>query len=529
MHWIDFITCADSSETPKAIIHANEKSYRCDVSISTAYLTDDPSAQAYIVNLQNMRPLTSGENSDISQDVLIKPAPQAITNDEIQFSKDIKEPTVETPESISSVEASESVVDAYDTSLNIEEDFNEALIETDKVEDSYLKTSIGAPLDIDLEDDFKPAPEPEIEEPITPESYTKTYTPETVVEDDEVYESSYQFDPQIASNELGLPIDLIEEFIEDFITQAKDFKDDLYQSLNDGDIENIHILSHKLKGVAANLRVEDAFEVLTTINTSHDINVVEKNLKHFYVIIAKLSGEEITHTPVIALTEENTEKVEEIPEVEEDFILEFKEVNDAEIETIKDSSVPDKIDIPELADDNFLDEQTIHEIEIDEKSLAVDIETVDTDKLTEEVLEINELPEIIEIEEKVIEHEDEVTLDLLPEIDTYTEEIQEETSYNKTEIANEIGLDQDSFDELLQDYFNDSNELCNSIEDAISSNNSDVWKKEALKLKGMSINMRIDTFSEQLETLLNTTDQETAQDAIKAVSNKITEISNLRD
>jgi len=103
------------------------------------------------------------------------------------------------------------------------------------------------------------------------------------------FASNYNYDPQLASDELGLPIDLIEEFVQDFIAQTQEFKEQLYVSLNRGHLDELKTLSHKLKGVAANLRIEDAFNALNIINNSKNSSDIEIQLNIFYKIIEKLS------------------------------------------------------------------------------------------------------------------------------------------------------------------------------------------------------------------------------------------------
>ena len=146
-----------------------------------------------------------------------------------------------------------------------------------------------------------------------------------------ISDEGYCFNPLIASKELGLPVDLIKEFVEDFIAQAKEFKDELYLSREDEDRSKLKILSHKLKGVAANLRIEDALESLTLINVSDNNDEIKIELDYFYKIISKLSGEGVQCTP---------QKI--VPMLEEDFKLE-----------IKDEEVPVRINIAELDDDDF--------------------------------------------------------------------------------------------------------------------------------------------------------------------------------
>ena len=101
--------------------------------------------------------------------------------------------------------------------------------------------------------------------------------------------SNYMFDAKLTSDELGLPVDLVEEFLQDFIAQSESFKGEMLNAIKVEDISKIHTLSHKLKGVAANLRIEDALEILTSINRSESILQIQKETKEFYDIIQKLS------------------------------------------------------------------------------------------------------------------------------------------------------------------------------------------------------------------------------------------------
>jgi len=100
---------------------------------------------------------------------------------------------------------------------------------------------------------------------------------------------NYLFDPSLASKELGLSIELVKEFVQDFITQANEFKEELYLSVVTNDANKIKIVSHKLKGVAANLRIQDAFKIINNINISSDLIQIKKDIDSFYLIIDKLS------------------------------------------------------------------------------------------------------------------------------------------------------------------------------------------------------------------------------------------------
>ena len=53
---------------------------------------------------------------------------------------------------------------------------------------------------------------------------------------------------------------------------------------------NIKLISHKLKGVASNLRIENALELLTNINHSNNIEHIQRDVEEFYKIIDILSN-----------------------------------------------------------------------------------------------------------------------------------------------------------------------------------------------------------------------------------------------
>jgi len=96
VHWIDFITCAESNEKSKAIINVNSKSFKCSIDIKTAYLVDAPESEAYLVYLNNLRALTSEEHEHILANIPEKvTAPEPMVTHEVPLHKE--KPLNETP------------------------------------------------------------------------------------------------------------------------------------------------------------------------------------------------------------------------------------------------------------------------------------------------------------------------------------------------------------------------------------------------------------------------------------------------
>jgi len=479
VHWIDFISCADPSEESQVIIDVNSQTFTAKISISTAYLTDNPASKAYLVYLNNLRTLTSEETHSISEELAQRSTPTAAP--QMSVSETINEPFAETYEESKTVfqtELESSIKE--DAPIEIPSNTIPEMIELD---------------DFDLQDDH--INEPDIE--ITPQT---TVEPEMVQElPDDDFDYSYQYDPQIASDELGLPIDLIEEFIQDFISQAHEFKTSLYSSLDENDIDNVKILSHKLKGVAANLRIEDAFNTLSIINTSDDYAEIRSQLNIFYKIIAKLSGEEIQSietspqsteiNKIEDLTESNLEHTNVITNIQEDSDDDLYQ----DIE-IQDTDVPDTIEMPELADDEFLSQEE------DENDNEDFLDLTLLEENPKDILIPEESHEFYDIQKEI------------PDI-----------QYSKTLVANEIGLDTETFNELFRDYIQESKTILNSIQEKLDSDDFSNITQEALKLKGMSENMRINSFLKQLETLMSSSDKHEMNSAIQTIDTIIKQIS----
>ena len=448
VHWIDFINYADISEESKVLINVNAKTFKATLSISPLFLIDNPAAPAYGIHLNNLRLLTKDENENIANDILKQEHPKVEPQEAKTFTPLQEIPSTQEPSS---------------------PEITTPIIEEPIIEDMYdmpQPTTVDEkPLDVDafsldvFEEDEKP------EMPQTPAQPTPV-TKEAVVEE---WDNGYTYDPHIASEELGLPLDLIEEFIQDFIAQAKEFQSKIYTSIEEGDIENVKILSHKLKGVAANLRVEDAHEALATVSATSDMDVIQESIDTFYKIIAKLAGEPVQTAPNM---QEDINKSDD----DDTITLTLDNNNDKE----EDDTISQKIDIPELSDDNFLE-------------------------TTDEPLSI----EIKEEEEQESEESDK----------------EEPVHFSKADIAREIGIDEESFNELFDDFIQESHEILTKVEASLKDDDLHTCHNEALKLKGMSDNMRIDQYKDELEILLDSNDKNAIQQAAEKINTFLNKIS----
>lgn len=488
--WIDFLLHADS-DARSAIVHGNGRTFSCTLHVHSLFLAENPSQNGYIIEMTHIQSM-SGEE--------IKPHHVAPT---------IKQEIKPTPIQTSSYpESSPSVLPSYEhiTPTTLSEPdvldvpaFNESGLNDEPLDNLYANLTL--PLsDEELHYEFTPEASLPIEEPtpaqeIQPEPKVdlpmlgdvKYSNAEKAFINTLKVDKSYRFDPNVAAKELGLPVDLIQEFIGDFIQQSHEFKEELFEAVLKGDINNLKILSHKLKGVAANLRIEDAFETLSIINTSSDPVEIEANLKYFYSIINKLEGKELLLS--------DTQLIEEItPNVSaNDDLYAFSP---------KDSEEP-------LFPEEKSSTATLNDMSHDDiYSFALK----DNDSL---IVHEEELSPTINLDEDLTS----TSFDNQPIFSNTVSEPMQPLNYNKAVVAGELGIEQSFFNELVEEYKHDAMRAAKEISASIGAFDTHAWKKTASQLKGISDNLRLSEISEELAILSQTNDAQEANKASKRLNN----------
>ena len=497
VHWIDFINYADVSEESKVLINVNSKTFKATLSVSTLFLVDNPASPAYMVHFHHLRPISKSEHENLSSDVLDRELPKVEQQAPKVFTPAPEVPaavqdTYDTPSQSVSPEPEPVQEQHFDEPISMPEfeeqplDIYDETPQQEKAEPQETQETVEDMLDVgdlslDVFEEETPAAPITQEAPATP-AVKKVIKKEVIQEE---WDNGYHYDPHIASKELGLPLDLIEEFIQDFIAQAKDFKSGIYSSIEEGDVDNVKILSHKLKGVAANLRIEDAHEVLSAVSATNDLDVIHENLDTFYKIIAKLAGEPVEQ--VVVIEEEVVQEAPVEETVEDDAItLDFKDDEEEsislmqddepiEIADVEDEDVPQRIEMPELADDDFLE--------------------IGTDDIVDEP--------------------------------TQESPADEEIHFSKSQAAQAIGIDEASFNELFDDFVNESHTIFQKIKDAIAEGDLQTCHNEALKFKGMSDNMRFNELTSELETLIHSSDKDAIAQAAEKIDNSLNKISKM--
>lgn len=510
--WIDFLLHANV-DASSAIIHANGRIFSAQLSVTSFYLCQSPQQASFAINMTHIK-IMSGE--EIKPHIITpKPTTKIDTKESIEpFIQPIVTPTAHalpdyadlTPMKLGEPTTLDIPNPTYETFSD--RDDNEFLSVFEAIE---TQTKPITTEEISADDDLYANP---FKDDILRESASleildsKSAVEDTVVTkkfqdklmlgsaqynakekehlDHHRIDKNYKFDPHVAANELGLPVDLIEEFAGDFIQQAYDFKDDLFEAVAKSDFANLHILSHKLKGVAANLRIEDAFETLSVINTSSDIGEINANLKYYYDIILKLEGKAIPQDKFTQETQSSS--------VADENISNFIEPLEAD-DDIYDFGLKHHDDDPLLVYDDELglshNPKSIEPAEVFEKKYL----NLDNNLIQEEPFvaqkEINETPA-----PKAIETQPQLELD-----------------YNPQAVAKELGIESSFIDELLLDYKNDARIMCNQINQAIKAFDTNACNESAAKLKGISDNLRLGKISNELAVLSKTHD---AQEAKKA-------------
>jgi len=483
--WINFLLHADS-DARTAIVHGNGRTFSCTLEVHNFFMCSEPSQNGYMIEMTHITSV--GEDTFVSNQATSSSYPAkgpTVSAPTMEMPMEKVEKTVVLPDYTHITPTPLSEPSTLDIPSYNDNDFE--LPAEEPLEDLYAKLSlplseeeleeipsvetIAAPMEI--------IPTPSERPMLGDVHYTnaeKEFLTQLKVD------QSYRFDPNVAAHELGLPVDLIQEFIGDFIQQSHEFKDELFEAVLKGDTNNVKILSHKLKGVAANLRIEDAFETLSIINTSNDPIEIEANLKYFYTIIDKLEGKETF----------SFESTTIVPDIEEHGEAEF--IQPALSESTSQDDIYEfalKDDAPLMVQEEELNQANVPEIPLEPK--------VEFSKEKLDVIDLMEMP---------TSDDENSIIDLPPQ----------RLHYDKIAIAGALGIEHDFFDELIHEYKHDALKSGKEIVDAIGAFDTHSWKRIAGQLKGISDNLRLNEISDELAILSQTNDAQEAHKASKRLN-----------
>ncbi len=498
--WIDFVIHSDSDES-EVLISANKKTFSASLKVKIIYLADSPSEPSYLIELMHLKNLKDDEDS--------------IGLTETFQSTETFEATHNIPAQLPSFDEIEATTLVEPDPLDVPEQQPDLALYNP--ESPFLADSVQVTENIIEPDIPTHAPPPEMpdatasnvqEEPMLGD-YLVSNEDKLLIDELKV-DPEYQYTPQVAADELGLPVDLIEEFIGDFITQSYEFKDELFDSISEHNFDNIKNLSHKLKGVAANLRIEDSFEVLNLLNITHDIHEAKIYLNHFYSMISKLEGKDVNRTVEPDQEAEKTSIDSQTANATtfiDDDIYRFE--TSVEPIDVPDASTPPPLN-NDLYDLDIVDKENFEEPKstlLEEDLYSFDDLTkedhpapqeIETPFVSDDTLKADETPEVPVVEEVEKIEKAEMTVDEAP-LETIT---YQDIHYNQSKAAYELGIDSGFINELKDDFITQTLSHKDEFQIALESANDAAYKQIALELKGVSDNLRISDVSLTLEELI---------------------------
>ena len=92
----------------------------------------------------------------------------------------------------------------------------------------------------------------------------------------------FDFQLEQTANDLNLPVELINEFVHDFIKQAHTETQKMLSAYEKGDLPTIQKIGHLLKGVSSNLRIDPLANTLYDIQFCEDSSRLEDLIKRYW-------------------------------------------------------------------------------------------------------------------------------------------------------------------------------------------------------------------------------------------------------
>ena len=98
----------------------------------------------------------------------------------------------------------------------------------------------------------------------------------------DVKSKHFDFQLEEAANDLSLPVELIEEFVHDFIEQAHIETKKMLEAYEEGDLAKIQAIGHLLKGASSNLRINALSDTLYKIQFCENENGLDDLIKDYW-------------------------------------------------------------------------------------------------------------------------------------------------------------------------------------------------------------------------------------------------------
>jgi len=92
-------------------------------------------------------------------------------------------------------------------------------------------------------------------------------------------------------------------------------------------------------------------------------------------------------------------------------------------------------------------------------------------------------------------------------------------------IANSMGLDSETFEEILEDFITDASELSLNISKSLEGDDLQECRKNTLVLKGMSESIQLKSFDTQIACLIESNDKQEMIEAVQMIDKIISKIA----
>ncbi len=150
-----------------------------------------------------------------------------------------------------------------------------------------------------LYDEINTSKKVKVQEISTEKEVTQEEVDESLIDitsDEELFKlikpKDAEFDPKEVEEELGLPLDLIGNFIQDFIIQAKEHLPIFIEAYQERNLEELRVKAHMLKGAASNLRIKAIANTLRALEESSDFDNIAAYIKDF---VGEIKGLELDY------------------------------------------------------------------------------------------------------------------------------------------------------------------------------------------------------------------------------------------
>jgi len=134
---------------------------------------------------------------------------------------------------------------------------------------------------LELFDMEMPIDEPDTPVDVKPETKVSENSFGTINLDD-IKPIHFDFQLEEAARDLSLPVELIEEFVHDFIEQGHIETKKMLEAYEKGDLDAIQKIGHLLKGASSNLRINALSDTLYQIQFCEDPSKLEAYIKEYW-------------------------------------------------------------------------------------------------------------------------------------------------------------------------------------------------------------------------------------------------------